>query len=52
MYFPDEEANDSDPVSRALGEPERATLVAREEGGGLRFDIRLQGDGQTVFFLV
>lgn len=52
MYFPGEEANDSDPVLSQLSAPERATLVALEEGGGLRFDIRLQGDGQTVFFLV
>jgi protocatechuate 3,4-dioxygenase alpha subunit len=29
---------------------ERETLIAREDGGVLRFDIRLQGDGETVFF--
>lgn len=52
MYFPGEEANDSDPVLSQLGETERETLVAREEDGGLHFDIRLQGEGQTVFFLV
>jgi protocatechuate 3,4-dioxygenase alpha subunit len=52
MYFPGEEANDSDPVLSGLDEAERETLVAREEDGGLRFDIRLQGDAQTVFFLV
>jgi protocatechuate 3,4-dioxygenase alpha subunit len=53
IYFPDEaEANAADPVLSALGPAERKTLVAREEEGALRFDIRLQGDGQTVFFAV
>ena len=53
LYFPDEdEANAADPVLSELGERERATLVAREENGGLRFDIRLQGDEQTAFFLL
>jgi protocatechuate 3,4-dioxygenase alpha subunit len=52
VYFPDEaEANAADPVLRALGEAERATLIAAADGAaGYRFDIRLQGDGQTVFF--
>ena len=53
LYFPDEdEANDADPVLSGLEESERATLVAQAEDGGLRFDIRLQGDGQTTFFAV
>jgi len=54
IYFPDEEAaNDLDPVLSSIANPEaRETLVAREEAGGLRFDIRLQGDRQTVFFAV
>jgi protocatechuate 3,4-dioxygenase alpha subunit len=52
IYFPDEaEANAADPVLRALDEAERATLVASAEGAATyHFDIRLQGDGQTVFF--
>jgi protocatechuate 3,4-dioxygenase alpha subunit len=51
IYLPDEaEANTSDPVLSALEADERATLVAREAGGGLAFDIRLQGAGQTTFF--
>jgi len=29
---------------------EHPTLVADEENGALRFDIRLQGDRETVFF--
>jgi protocatechuate 3,4-dioxygenase, alpha subunit len=50
MYFPDEAANASDPVLCALGEHDRAALVARDERGLLRFDVRLQGDGETPFF--
>jgi protocatechuate 3,4-dioxygenase alpha subunit len=51
MYFPDEhEANGEDPVLAALAPEERDTLVAHAEGGGLRFDIVLQGAGQTTFF--
>jgi protocatechuate 3,4-dioxygenase alpha subunit len=53
MYFPDEEAaNAEDPVLLGLEPDERATLVARAEEGGLRFDIVLQGTGQTTFFAV
>ena len=53
LYFPDEEeANASDPVLSELDDAERASLVANPEDGGLRFDIRLQGEGQTTFFLV
>jgi protocatechuate 3,4-dioxygenase alpha subunit len=28
----------------------RATLLARADGDGYRFDIRIQGDAETVFF--
>jgi protocatechuate 3,4-dioxygenase alpha subunit len=53
LYFPDEEAaNAEDPVLLGLGPEERATLVAREEGGALRFDIVLQGPSETTFFAV
>lgn len=53
IYFPDEgAANADDAVLSELSEDERATLVARPEDGGLRFDIRLQGAGQTTFFAV
>ncbi|MDX6573039.1 MAG: protocatechuate 3,4-dioxygenase, alpha subunit, partial [Gaiellales bacterium] len=53
LYFPDEgESNAADPLLAALAdEAERATLVATAKGpGSYGFDIRLQGDGQTVFF--
>jgi protocatechuate 3,4-dioxygenase alpha subunit len=50
VYWPDEaEANSADPVFSGLG-PERATLVAEQEDGALRFDIHMQGDRATVFF--
>jgi len=61
LYFSDEaEANAKDAVLNLIEwEQRRATLVAqreeaqREERGGpvvYRFDIRLQGEGETVFF--
>jgi protocatechuate 3,4-dioxygenase, alpha subunit len=51
VYFPDEaEANAADPVLSALGDADRATLVAEAEDGALRWDIRMQGDRATVFF--
>ncbi|AUH65429.1 protocatechuate 3,4-dioxygenase subunit alpha [Paracoccus zhejiangensis] len=56
MYFGDEtEANAKDPVINLIEwEKRRATLIAtREMRDGIpvyRFDIRLQGDDETVFF--
>jgi len=58
MYFSDEaEANATDPVINLVEwESRRRTLIAeREDGKGksgtlYRFDIRLQGDNETVFF--
>ncbi len=52
IYFPDEaELNASDHALSSIENPEvRKTLMARDEGGVLRFDIRLQGEGQTAFF--
>jgi protocatechuate 3,4-dioxygenase alpha subunit len=51
IYFPDEEtANAGDPVLSAVDPDRRSTLVARRDGDLLRFDIRLQGEGETVFF--
>ena len=47
LYFPDEaQANAADPVLALAGD---ATLVARDEGGALRFDVHLQGERQTAF---
>ena len=55
IYFPDEAAaNAADPVLASVGDPDRvATLVARAKPGAAdlyRFDIRLQGEHETVFF--
>jgi protocatechuate 3,4-dioxygenase, alpha subunit len=53
MYFPDEQtANAADPVLCSITElSRRATLIAvPEPEGELRFDIRLQGERETVFF--
>ncbi|MDA7430542.1 protocatechuate 3,4-dioxygenase subunit alpha [Primorskyibacter aestuariivivens] len=56
LYFSDEpEANAADPVLNLIEwEHRRATLIATrsEEGGAplYRFDIRLQGEDETVFF--
>ena len=55
IYFSDEaEANGNDPVLSAVEAGRRATLVAerRESDGEIvyRFDIRLQGEAETVFF--
>jgi len=53
IYFPDEAAaNAADPLLSAIADPSRrATLIAEADvHGQLRFDIRLQGDRETVFF--
>jgi len=56
MYFGDEEkANAEDPVLNLVENPgRRPTLIATRETGDAipvyRFDIRLQGDDETVFF--
>jgi protocatechuate 3,4-dioxygenase alpha subunit len=49
MYFPDAD-NATDPVMARVEPHRRATLVATADGPGrLRFDIRLQGEAETVF---
>ncbi|MEZ5854596.1 MAG: protocatechuate 3,4-dioxygenase subunit alpha [Hyphomicrobiaceae bacterium] len=51
VYFPDETAaNAMDPVLQSIPEDRRPTLLASQDGRTYRFDIRLQGDGETVFF--
>ena len=51
MYFPDEDgANRVDGVLGLVDESRRHTLIARTDGKILRFDVRLQGEGETVFF--
>lgn len=54
LYFADEvQANAADPVLSAIAEPgRRETLLAVPSSlaGEFRFDIRLRGEGETVFF--
>ena len=45
-----EDAHDGDPVLSGLSEAERKTLIAVREEDGYRFDVRLQGPDETVFF--
>jgi len=53
IYFPDEEtANASDRVLNLVDPARRDTLIAHPEGQVLRFDIRLQGESETVFFAI
>ncbi|MBW9113294.1 protocatechuate 3,4-dioxygenase subunit alpha [Rhizobium cauense] len=51
MYFPEEvEANSADPLLLRIEHRERVdTLIAAREGQTYTFDIRLQGDRETVF---
>lgn len=54
IYFPDEPLNANDAVLMSVPTPRRSTLIARADAslpaGTLRFDIVLQGAGETVFF--
>lgn len=52
MYFPDEaQANEEDWILQQVPAARRATLVAqRVENGELRWEVVLQGKGETVFF--
>jgi protocatechuate 3,4-dioxygenase, alpha subunit len=53
IYFPDETvANHADPVLNLVEPARRSTLIAEAQGNLLRFDIRLQGDNETVFFVI
>lgn len=52
VYFPDEAANADDPILALVPPDRRGTLIAERIGDGAayRFDIRLQGESETVFF--
>ena len=51
IYFADEDAaNAADPVLAGVPADRRATLIAAVTDEGYRFDIRLQGPDETVFF--
>jgi protocatechuate 3,4-dioxygenase alpha subunit len=51
IYLPEnEEALAKDPLLSSLDPERRKTLIARRDAdGGLTWDIRLQGEGETVF---
>jgi protocatechuate 3,4-dioxygenase, alpha subunit len=50
VYVPgDEQALAADPLLAALPADRRGTLIAEPDGTGLRFDVVLQGDRETVF---
>jgi protocatechuate 3,4-dioxygenase alpha subunit len=53
IYFPDDPANAGDAVLQSVTAARRDTLVARPEPGkptALTWSVRLQGEGETVFF--
>lgn len=51
IYLADAGALNADPILRLVPPERRHTLVAREAGDGAwSFDIRLQGENETVFF--
>ena len=56
MYFADEKANATDPVLALVPADRRDTLIAKRETRDgkpvYRFDIRVQGGAETVFFEV
>jgi protocatechuate 3,4-dioxygenase alpha subunit len=51
IYFPDEAtANAADPVLKLVPPARRATLIARQQGKALEWNVLLQGKNETVFF--
>ena len=52
LYFDDEPATADDPVLLLVPADRRATLIATRDGEGAayRWDVVLQGEGETVFF--
>jgi protocatechuate 3,4-dioxygenase alpha subunit len=50
IYFEGEPSNAEDPILGLTPAHRRGTLLARREAEGWRFDIRLQGEAETVFF--
>jgi protocatechuate 3,4-dioxygenase alpha subunit len=53
IYFGDEpELNAADPVLAAVPAERRHTLIAQPTDTGYQLDLRLQGEDETVFFVV
>jgi protocatechuate 3,4-dioxygenase alpha subunit len=51
IYFADED-NAGDPVLATVPPARRATIVLEPGPAGYRFDVVLQGEGETVFFAI
>ena len=55
IYLDGEAANAADPILALVPADRRATLIAKRKADGnpvYTFDIRLQGDNETVFFAI
>jgi protocatechuate 3,4-dioxygenase alpha subunit len=53
LYFAGEPLNETDPLLALVPEARRPSLIARESAPGVwTLDIRLQGEGETVFLEV
>jgi protocatechuate 3,4-dioxygenase, alpha subunit len=53
IYFPLEPANAADPILQVVPADRRHTLIAeraKDNESGLSWNVRLQGDAETVFF--
>jgi protocatechuate 3,4-dioxygenase, alpha subunit len=50
IYFPEGNANATDPVLNLVPEARRATLIAKRSGAALEWNVILQGENETVFF--
>lgn len=54
IYFEGDKANEGDPILALVPADRRGTLIAKRAGGSAepvyRFDIRVQGGDETVFF--
>ena len=53
LYFAGEKLNEQDAILDAIPAARRGTVVAQQAADGVwRLDLRLQGEGETVFFEV
>jgi protocatechuate 3,4-dioxygenase alpha subunit len=50
LYLADGAGLEADPILALVPAERRRTLIAEKVGGAYRFDIVLQGEGETVFF--
>jgi protocatechuate 3,4-dioxygenase alpha subunit len=51
VYFSAEAARTDSDIASIAGSPRLSTLIAKAAGGNeYRWDVRLQGEGETVFF--